>query len=52
MISEKIYYTQLCGVDLYEANVFIVQGKHIKEFDRELYHQFIYFPAEMISIFD
>lgn len=25
---------------------------HLKDFDRELYYQFIYFPAEMISFFD
>lgn len=29
-----------------------MDARHIKEFDRELYLQFVYFPAEMISCFD
>lgn len=29
-----------------------VSAVHIKEFDRQMYFQFIYFPAEMISHFD
>ena len=35
-----------------EKNIFEVYGVHLKEYDRELYYQFIYFPAEMISCFD
>jgi hypothetical protein len=29
-----------------------VQALHLKEFDKEMYYQLIYFPAEMISQFD
>ena len=32
--------------------MFEVEGKHLKEFDKELYLQLVYFPAEMISCFD
>jgi hypothetical protein len=39
-------------MDILESYVFVVQGSHIKEFDRDLYHQFVYFPTEMIHIFD
>ena len=35
-----------------ESTIFEVQGTHLKDFDRELYYQFIYFPVEMISFFD
>lgn len=33
-------------------NILEVEAMHIKEFDKEMYYQFIYFPAEMISAFD
>ena len=29
-----------------------IEGSHLKQFDIEMYYQFIYFPAEMISCFD
>lgn len=32
--------------------IFEVEGRHIREFDRELYLQFVYYPAEMIAIAD
>ena len=32
--------------------MFEVEGRHLKEFDRELYLQLIYYPAEIISLFD
>lgn len=35
-----------------ESNIFEVDGRHIKDFDKELYLQFIFFPAEMICCFD
>lgn len=34
------------------SNELEVEALHIKEFDAEMYYQFIYFPAEMISSFD
>lgn len=39
-------------MDILEKTVYEVQGTHLKEFDQEIYYQFIYFPAEMISCFD
>lgn len=35
-----------------EKHAFEVDGRHIKEFDKELYLQFNFFPAEMICCFD
>ncbi len=52
VLLERIYHTQLTELDILETNVFNVYGKHIKEFDTDMYYQFVYFPAEMISIFD
>ena len=53
MTTEKHYYNQLNDLDLNdEETIFEVSGLHLKEFDREMYYQFIYFPAEMISCFD
>lgn len=34
------------------SDVFEVKGTHLKEYNQEIYYQFIYFPAEMISCFD
>jgi DNA replication licensing factor MCM4 len=53
-VSEKVYRNQLNELELLEdeSAVFAVDGRHIREFDRGLYLQFIYFPAEMISCFD
>lgn len=34
------------------STVLEVEAMHIKQFDREMYFQFIYFPVEMISFFD
>jgi DNA replicative helicase MCM subunit Mcm2 (Cdc46/Mcm family) len=50
---EKVYQQKLSdlGLDI-GGDIFEVQGTHLKEFDREVYYQFIYFPAEMISCFD
>lgn len=50
--TEKCYLRQLTDLDLVDTTMFYVQGSHIKEYDRELYYQFIFFPAEMISCFD
>jgi DNA replicative helicase MCM subunit Mcm2 (Cdc46/Mcm family) len=52
VVSEKVYRAQLNELEVMEATTFSVDGRHIKEFDRELYLQFIFFPAEMISCFD
>ena len=52
VVSEKIYRRQLNDLDNEELVLFIVDGRHIKEFDRELYLQFVFYPAEMISCFD
>lgn len=52
VVSEKIYRRQLNDLDNEELTLFIVDGRHIKEFDRELYLQFVFYPAEMISCFD
>ena len=49
---EPIYMTQLGEIDLQESNTFTVSAKHIKEYDMNLYYQFIYFPPEMIISFD
>lgn len=35
-----------------EKQIFEVDGRHIKEFDKELYLQFNFFPAEMVCCFD
>lgn len=51
-VTEKTYHNQLNEMESKEECIFEVNGKHIKEHDRELYYQFIYFPAEMISCFD
>ena len=50
--NEKVYLRQLTDLDLVETTTFNVRGAHLKEYDRELYYQFLYFPAEMISCFD
>jgi DNA replication licensing factor MCM4 len=52
VVSEKVYRGQLNDMEATEGSCFEVDGRHIKEFDRELYLQFVYFPAEMISCFD
>ena len=44
-VTEKIYRNQLYDLQLTEGYIFEVQGRHLKEHDRELYYQFIYFPA-------
>jgi DNA replication licensing factor MCM4 len=51
--NEKYYYQKLSdyGLDI-GSDVFSVKGTHLKEFNQEIYYQFIYFPAEMISCFD
>jgi DNA replicative helicase MCM subunit Mcm2 (Cdc46/Mcm family) len=51
--NEKYYYQKLSdyGLDI-GSDVFEVKGTHLKEFNQEIYYQFIYFPAEMISCFD
>lgn len=51
-MTELIYRNQLNDLELLESTIFEVNGTHLKEFDRELYYQFIYFPIEMISFFD
>lgn len=51
-MSERIYRIKLNDLPDDESVIFEVEGKHLREFDRELYLQFIYYPAEMISIFD
>ena len=45
LVREKIYRSQLDDLEMMERNIFEVQGTHLKEYDRELYFQFIYFPA-------
>jgi DNA replication licensing factor MCM4 len=52
VVSEKVYRAQLNELEVMEDHCFAVDGRHIKEFDRELYLQFVFFPAEMISCFD
>lgn len=52
VVSEKVYRAQLNELEVMESTTFAVDGRHIKEFDRELYLQFVFFPAEMISCFD
>lgn len=44
--------TQLSEIDIYESTIFSVSALHIKEYDMNLYYQFIYFPPEMIISFD
>lgn len=46
MIPEKIYYEDFKSL-FYdeERTIFNVSGSHLMEFDREMYYQFIYFPA-------
>lgn len=39
-------------MDILESSIFSVSAKHLKEFDKDLYFKFIYFPAEMIMCFD
>ena len=34
------------------SHLFEVDGRHLREYDQELYLRLIYFPAEMISCFD
>lgn len=51
-VTELIYRNQLNDMELMENSIFEVQGRHLKEYNQELYYQFIYFPAEMIVYFD
>lgn len=51
-VTQKIYRTKLADLENTQNNIFQVEGRHIKEFDKELYLQLNYFPAEMISCFD
>jgi hypothetical protein len=51
-IPYKIYLEDFKTLFHTEETIFNVSGSHIKQFDREMYYQFIYFPAEMISCFD
>lgn len=52
-VNELIYQQKFndVGLDLI-GDIFEVKAVHLREFDQELYYQFIYFPAEMISCFD
>ena len=43
--NEKVYYRQLMELDMLESTTFNVRGSHIKEYDPEIYYQFVYFPA-------
>lgn len=53
MVSEQVYRAKLNELEYSEQTVvFEVEGRHIREFDRELYLQFVYYPAEMIAIAD
>ena len=53
LVSEQVYRIKLNDLEqLEDISVFEIEGKHIREFDRELYLQLVYFPAEMISCFD
>ena len=42
---EKYYFNKLHEIELYEKCEFDVEGYHLKEHDRHLYYQFIYFPV-------
>jgi hypothetical protein len=44
-VTELIYRNQLNELELLESTIFEVQGTHLKDYDRELYYQFIYFPV-------
>ena len=53
-MPSKKYFEELKAVATAEGlhPILNVSAVDIKEFDREMYYQFIYFPAEMISSFD
>ena len=52
-VPKRIYMDELRSLLFEEEkSILNVVGSHIKQFDREMYYQFIYFPAEMISCFD
>lgn len=51
-MGEKVYRRQLIELELMERRIYEVSGRHLKEFDRELYLQFNFYPAEMICAFD
>ena len=45
-ISEKVYNQKFGDLNFdIGGDIFEVEGVHLKEFDREIYYQFIYFPA-------
>ena len=46
VIVERIYHQRFLdfGLDI-GGDIFEIEGIHLKEFDRETYYQFIYFPA-------
>jgi hypothetical protein len=43
--TEHIYQTRLSEIDLLETTIFNVSAMDLKEYDLDLYFQFIYFPA-------
>ena len=50
--SERIYRNRIIEMEDSEETVFEVDGRHLYEADRNIYMQFVYYPAEMISCFD
>ena len=45
-MSELTYRVKLQDLDEDETNIlFDIEGKHIREYDQELYLQLVYYPA-------
>lgn len=51
--TKRIYFEDMKTLLFDEERVtFRINASHLMEYDREMYYQLIYFPAEMISCFD